>query len=154
MEMQKKVCFLARTTLPVVGFLVVCLGAFLVSMRNTGDFTVKLTFSCVCFTCGFLLLLAGCSWNICHGMKNKRFLTRVACHQHTRVCICTVDRPHFYPPSYEESVERSPGLAVGSLVMVDELQCNIAPPLYTESSSEVVDETYSQEEPPSYKETL
>ncbi|MGH0170171.1 UNVERIFIED_CONTAM: hypothetical protein FKN15_003170 [Acipenser sinensis] len=62
-------------------------------------------------------------------------------------------KPDFYPPSYEQSVGRNPEYLVECVVIDEEQRCNIPPPLYTENSSDI-QEDVSEEQPPSYKESM
>ncbi|XP_048092538.1 transmembrane protein 252-like [Alosa alosa] len=67
----------------------------------------------------------------------------------SQVYVYTVDRPSFYPPSYEESQSRS-----HMVIPMDRVYLSIAPPLYTPTCLEVVNEDFSHELPPSYHRAL
>ncbi|KAF2978141.1 hypothetical protein EK904_007272 [Melospiza melodia maxima] len=71
---------------------------------------------------------------------------------HREPHVCTIDRPDFYPPSYEDSIDPeklvSP-LSVASTIKQQEF-INIPPPPYSESTVEFVSETNEQEQPPPY----
>ncbi|XP_067087074.1 transmembrane protein 252-like [Osmerus mordax] len=152
MEARKQLCSLARMVLPGLGFGVTCMGAYLTSLEKWNSHILKVILAYILITCGFLMLLTGVFWAICHNMRNKRLLPNRR-HPDTNVHIYTVDRPSFYPPSYAESQHAfSPRLPA---VTPDEeapspLQ---APPLYTLSSSDTPDDSFNHDQPPPYSET-
>ncbi|KAK6492798.1 transmembrane protein 252-like [Huso huso] len=153
MQINKKLWVLFRIALPMIAFAVICLGAFLASITNIANYKIKLIFAYILIACGLLVLLAGISWSICHGMRQKSFLQNLLLPRRSEVHINTVDRPDFYPPSYEESVGHNPEYLVECVVIDEEQRCNIPPPLYTENSSDI-QEDVSEEQPPSYKESM
>ncbi|KAJ8414031.1 hypothetical protein AAFF_G00066290 [Aldrovandia affinis] len=161
-SVRKSLLLLARITLPAFGFCFICLGAFLLSVRGAGatgqgaSHTARAVSAYVCLVVGFLLLTTGVSWTLFLRMKSKMYLQRQGPRPNRRaVHIHTIDRPDFYPPSYEQSLERT-GFTVPDAIWVsgNEPHYNIAPPLYTASVSEAPSEDYSGEEPPSYKEAI
>lgn len=72
------------------------------------------------------------------------------CHQ---LGLLLFFRPDFYPPSYETALRHTvlhPNAS--SHIYVGEQGFNIPPPLYTETTMDVVDETFlCQDSPPSYE---
>ncbi|XP_035235924.1 transmembrane protein 252-like [Anguilla anguilla] len=141
-SVRKTLLTLARAALPTLGFGFTCLGAFLLSTRGAGN-------SCapyICIVLGFVLLTAGVVWTICVSVRSRVLRQRQGTSR-----ICTVDRPDFYPPSYEESLDRDTNAVTPNPV---EPRHTIAPPLYTASITEVPSEDYSLEEPPSYGEAI
>ncbi|OXB72673.1 UNVERIFIED_CONTAM: hypothetical protein H355_012367 [Colinus virginianus] len=67
--------------------------------------------------------------------------------------VSTIDRPGFYPPSYEDSTDpekQTFPLPVASAPKEQEV-INIPPPLYSENSTESVSETNEPEQPPPYE---
>ncbi|KAJ8380785.1 hypothetical protein SKAU_G00015630 [Synaphobranchus kaupii] len=152
-SVRKSLLTLAWATLPTFGFGFTCLGAFLL---NGAGHPARVASAYTLIIFGFLLLTAGVSWAICLSVKSKAFLRQHRSRpQHRTSHIYTVDRPDFYPPSYEESPERD-AIAVAESVWMTETEphYNIAPPLYTASITEVPSEDYSSEAPPSYREAV
>ncbi|MBN3281255.1 TM252 protein, partial [Polyodon spathula] len=141
--------------LPMIAFAVICLGAFLVSIKNIGNYKIKLIFAYILIACGLLVLLAVIFWSVYQGMRQRSFLQNLLLPRQCEVHINTVDRSDFYPPSYEESVGRNPEDLVDCVVIDEEQRCNIPPPLYTENRSDIWEEVYkSEEQPPSYEESM
>ncbi|XP_041126868.1 transmembrane protein 252-like [Polyodon spathula] len=155
MQINQKLWALFRIALPMIALAVICLGAFLLSITNIANYKIKLIFAYILIACGLLVLLAGIFWSVYHGMRQKSFIQNVLHPRRCEVHINTVDRPDFYPPSYEESVGRNPEDLVECVVIDEEQRCNIPPPLYTENSSDIREGVYnSEEQPPSYKESM
>ncbi|KAG7265226.1 hypothetical protein CRUP_017870, partial [Coryphaenoides rupestris] len=128
---------------------------------------------------GFLAMLVSVCWTVCRqGAKSRLYLRgerggrerggRGRGGRHRHLQIYTIDRP--FPPSYEESqrshadpdsvemvnegVPDSMGMAALAVV-VEEVEggpptLTMAPPLYTEHSSDVPDCTWAWEQPPPY----
>ncbi|KAK7934285.1 hypothetical protein WMY93_005181 [Mugilogobius chulae] len=98
---------------------------------------------------GFVCMISGVFWSVCHSMKSKMYMRGAARPQ---IHIFTIDRPSSFPPSYEESQRSQPsvppqpspptGLLSEVLIM--------APPLYSSDSSEAPDCSWSWEHPPRY----
>ncbi|CAB1322219.1 unnamed protein product [Coregonus sp. 'balchen'] len=157
MDTRKHLCSLARLVLPALSFVLICVGAYLMSLHNAYNYTLSYILAYVLIACGFLSLLTGVFWTICHGMKRKMQHQRSRCHHATaHVHVYTVDRSSFYLPSYEESQQNhaSAAAAAYSVLVVSEdgLRFNLAPPLYTPDISEAPDDTFNHEEPPAYSE--
>ncbi|XP_036382209.1 transmembrane protein 252-like [Megalops cyprinoides] len=157
MNLRRSLWLLARITLPVVGFSLACLGAFLVSLRSTSSSSASAfmeIFAYVCIICGLLVLMVGVSWTICLGMRSKVYQQHRGRQPEHTIHVHTVDRPEFYPPAYEESLERNSVDAQVVVATENELHYSTAPPIYTRRSSEVPNDDFSSEEPPSYKEAM
>ncbi|XP_043920422.1 transmembrane protein 252 [Protopterus annectens] len=160
MEHSKMLFSFLRYSLPVLGFSVICLGAFLVSLGNSCQSNIELMLAYILIIVGFLLVLAGIFWSTFYGIKQKSFthLMRRQCRQvprHRTIHINTVDRPSFYPPTYEESITVTTWSMPVSAIPEDEGLCNIPPPLYSETASVILDETCNREElPPQYDECM
>ncbi|XP_044051400.1 transmembrane protein 252-like [Siniperca chuatsi] len=150
MTVRKQLWSLARMFLPGVGFLLTCTGAYLVSLQ-TDRYTCLVIPAYIMIVIGFLAALIGVFWNICHSMKSKMYL-RGGHERHIQVY--TIERPNFFPPSYEESQgsQECPDTAPEFAVLVDgvDVAMSLAPPLYSQDSSEAPDCTWSCEQPPRY----
>ncbi|KAJ1206942.1 hypothetical protein NDU88_002335 [Pleurodeles waltl] len=159
MEFRKSVLAVFRFSLLVIGFSLVCLGAFYVSSSYACNCGSEMALSYALLPLGFVLLLVGIFWTTYHEANHKSFFHSVV-RQFPRprqVHIETVDRPDFYPPTYEESQDlESQHRRTGTdHVTLEDQTYNIPPPLYTESSLEVVQETDGRVElPPSYEASL
>ncbi|XP_029915165.1 transmembrane protein 252-like [Myripristis murdjan] len=154
MDVKKQLCSLARVVLPGMGFALICVGAYLVSLQANYHFTLRVIFAYVIIACGFLAMLTGVFWAICHSIKSKVYQRG----EHSRhIHVYTIDRPSSYPPSYEESqgIQACPDTATDSVVVIDSVDTtmSLAPPLYCRDSSESPDCTWSWEQPPPYTET-
>ncbi|XP_028313636.1 transmembrane protein 252-like [Gouania willdenowi] len=150
MVVSSQLCSLTRLVLPVLGFVVICLGAYLVTLQN--DFTFLVIPVYVFVIGGFLSMLIGVFWNLCHNMKSKMYQRG---RQEHNLQVFTVERPSSFPPSYEESQERwlsSPDDPAEVVVSVDgvDVMVTVAPPLYSQDSSEAPDCRWSWERPPRY----
>ncbi|NWX26215.1 TM252 protein, partial [Notiomystis cincta] len=102
---------------------------------------------------GLFLLVTGIFWSTFHEVLKYRALgILIRNPSHRDLHVCTIDRPDFYPPSYEDSIE--PEKLVSPLSLASTLKqqefINIPPPPYSESSTEFVSETNEQEQPPPY----
>ncbi|NXC63710.1 TM252 protein, partial [Aleadryas rufinucha] len=138
----------------LLSFSTICLGVLCMSTDSSvcrcGN--NKIVFYCL-LTLGFFLLVTGIFWSIFHEVLKYRALgIFIRNPSHQELHVCTIDRPEFSPPSYEDSID--PGklvssLSVASTVKQQEL-FNIPPPPYSESSAEFVSETDEQEQPPPY----
>ncbi|XP_029617816.1 transmembrane protein 252-like [Salmo trutta] len=161
MDTRKHLCSLARMLLPALGFVLICVGAYLMSHHNAYNSSLRYILDYFLIACGLWCLLTGVFWTICHGMKRKRQHQRSRRH-HTaaHIHVYTVDRPSFHLPSYEESQQNhtsafSATAAADYSVLglsEDDLRFNLAPPLYTQDISEAPDDTFNHEEPPAYSE--
>ncbi|XP_004388767.1 transmembrane protein 252 [Trichechus manatus latirostris] len=133
----------------LTGFLVVCLGAFLISSGCLFNCRGKLILAYLLLPLGFGVLLGGIFWSVYRQTsKSTRVLRQHLAQGH--LALATVDRPDFYPPAYEESLH------------VDKRACRtrgaaseIPPPLYIEVGLDVSGEIQTQPEaPPPYKESV
>ncbi|XP_063043727.1 transmembrane protein 252-like [Engraulis encrasicolus] len=142
-----------RLVLLFSGFSFICLGAYLKSLDAGSDISVADIFAYILVAGGFMLLLMGAFWSLVHGMKSNlyRQQRRQRRHSASQMYIYTVDRPNLYPPTYEESEARGHrAIPIGP----SSVWLGLAPPLYTHSSTEVVNEAFSHEEPPPYQQAL
>ncbi|XP_051524808.1 transmembrane protein 252-like [Myxocyprinus asiaticus] len=115
-------------------------------------YTLRIFFAYFFIALGFLSLLTGIFWSICHGMKCRMYTEQRRRQPDNRVHVSTVDRPDFYPPSYEESQCTSDAHIETSRAC--EVPLCAAPPLYTQSSSDTVNVDFSHEEPPTYQQAV
>ncbi|XP_001373933.2 transmembrane protein 252 [Monodelphis domestica] len=134
----------------LTGFLTICLGAFFISLGSGPNCRGKLILAYCLLPLGFLILLSGIFWSTYQqASQGKDIFTRVLRQnlRHGAPRVPTVDRPDFYPPSYEDSIDPEKQLS-----LEQKEAFNIPPPLYTESSLEFMDNTDSHREiPPSYE---
>ncbi|XP_042343876.1 transmembrane protein 252-like [Plectropomus leopardus] len=152
MNMKKQLWSLARMVLPGVGFALTCIGAYLMSLETEYRYTLRVIFAYIMIVFGILAVLIGVFWTICHSMKSKMY-QRGGHEQHIQVY--TIERPSSFPPSYEESQsdqESDRDTAPEFVVVVDGVNVlmTLAPPLYSQDSSEAPDCTWSWEQPPRY----
>lgn len=90
MNVKKQLWSLARTVLPAVGFALTCIGAYLVSRQSDFKDTLTLIPIYMMIVFGFLFMLAGVFWSICHSMKSKIYQRRRGRERHVQVF--TVER--------------------------------------------------------------
>ncbi|XP_067424755.1 transmembrane protein 252 [Emydura macquarii macquarii] len=157
MKMPKNIFSLFRIFVLLTGFSIICMGAFCISTGSSlCKCRNKLPIAYSLLPLGFLLLVIGIFWSTCHEVSKQKSLFYVFQRnpRHRETHINSVDRPDFYPPCYEDSTD--PGKQISpislSLSVREAESYNIPPPLYTESSTEFIDETSLEEEqPPSYE---
>ncbi|XP_012676075.1 transmembrane protein 252 [Clupea harengus] len=146
MDKKKRLGAALRLILLFFGFSFICVGAYLKSLEGGSKVTVPAVFAYLMVAGGFLLLLMGAFWSICHGMRSSLYRQRRHRRRSTQVYVYTVDRPNFYPPSYEESQAETN--------TINQVCFCMAPPLYTPTGSEMVNEAFSHEQPPTYDQVL
>ncbi|XP_069481866.1 transmembrane protein 252 [Ambystoma mexicanum] len=156
MEIRKSIFSVLRFSLLIIGFSLVCLGAFYVSTSYVCNCGSEMVLAYSLLPLGFLFLLVGIFWSTYHEANHKSLFHTVMRQfpRQREMHIETVDRPDFYPPSYEESqdLELQHYAAHTRHVTQEEGSYNTPPPLYTESSLEVIQETSGPLElPPSYE---
>ncbi|XP_049434702.1 transmembrane protein 252-like [Epinephelus fuscoguttatus] len=152
LNLKKQLWSLARIVLPGLGFALTCIGAYLVSLEIEHRFTLRVICAYIVIVFGILAVLIGVFWTICHSMKSKMY-QRGGHEQHIQVY--TIERPSCYPPSYEESQgSQEPDFDTTPefVVVVDGVNVvmSLAPPLYSQDSSDTPDCTWSWEQPPRY----
>ncbi|ELW63107.1 transmembrane protein 252 [Tupaia chinensis] len=142
-------CALALLT----GFLMICLGAFFISSGSTFNCRGNLVMAYLLLPLGFVILLSGIFWSTYRqASEGKRVFSHVL-RQHLvqgTLPVVTVDRPDFYPPAYEESLdaEKQTGVAEGEV-------SDGPPPVYTETGLDFEEENDGHPEaPPSYEESV
>ncbi|XP_066038359.1 transmembrane protein 252 [Chamaea fasciata] len=141
----------------LLSFSTICLAVLCVSTDSSvcrcGN--NKLVFYCL-LALGLCLLVTGIFWSTFHEVLKYRalaiFIRNPSHRDHREPHVCTIDRPDFYPPSYEDSID--PEKLVSPLPVASTLKeqefINIPPPPYSEISAEFVSETDEQEQPPPY----
>ncbi|XP_074052638.1 transmembrane protein 252 [Macrotis lagotis] len=134
----------------LTGFLIICLGSFFISMGSGPNCRGKLILAYCLLPLGFLILLSGIFWSTYQQASPiKGIFHRVLRHHMGQgdLQIPTVDRPDFYPPSYEDSIDPEKQISLEKKETP-----SIPPPLYTKSSLEFMDDTDSYGDiPPSYE---
>ncbi|XP_020504008.2 transmembrane protein 252 [Labrus bergylta] len=151
MTMKKQLWSLARTFLPLVGFALTCLGSYLVSQQPEGSLLWRFIPAYILMGLGALAVLGGAFWTVCHSMKSKIYRRRGGGERNIEVYA--IERPSFFPPSYEESQYSQVTRDTPSEVVVEVDGGDVvilAPPLYSTDSSEAPDCTWSWERPPQY----
>lgn len=138
----------------LLGFLMVCLGAFLISSGSLLSYGENTILSYCLLPLGFLILLSGIFWSTYQQARaSKGMFTHVLGRPlalRTASIPATVDRPDFYPPAYGESLDSEKQACPGQ-----EVAPAGPPPLYAEQSLELEDESHaSSEAPPSYEESV
>ncbi|XP_053556580.1 transmembrane protein 252 [Bombina bombina] len=147
MNMRKSAYTVLRFSLLVIGFSLVCLGAFYVSSSYVCTCGNELILAYCLLPSGFILLLVGIFWSTYHEANHKSIFHNMIrrMHRQHEMHIETIDRPDFYPPSYESVIHE---IQLQTQTNMTEESPNIPPPLYTESTLDIVDETYICEDPP------
>lgn len=95
MDVKKQLCSLARMVLPVMGFAVICVGAYVMSLHSNDPNYTLIILAYILIACGFLAMLIGLFWAICHGMKSKMYLRGRQNHRgrfDQHVHVYTIDR--------------------------------------------------------------
>ncbi|XP_016524932.1 transmembrane protein 252 isoform X1 [Poecilia formosa] len=157
MDIKKQLLSFARMFLPSVGFVFTCIGAYLVSQQNRPGFDHRMVPVYIMIVFGFLAMLIGVFWSLCHLMRSKMYHRR---RHDSDIQIFTVEsRPNSFPPPYEETqcpFDVSPGSMHEEVVSVDGVPVvlDVAPPLYTQDSSESPDCRWSWEPPPRYSQVV
>ncbi|XP_008101521.3 transmembrane protein 252 [Anolis carolinensis] len=158
--MSKNFISFLRYFVLLLGFLIICLGAFCISTGAPACKCNNMPIAYFLLPLGFFLLICGIFWSTYHEASKHKSLFHSILPRHPRIReshIDTVDRPDFYPPSYEDSTDpekQTYPLPVNPLEREKEAY-NIPPPLYTESSLEFIEEVSAQDEqPPSYEASL
>ncbi|XP_068616913.1 transmembrane protein 252-like [Brachionichthys hirsutus] len=150
MNMKKQLSSLAHLVLIGVGFALTCTGSYLVSFP-TERFTWKVVPAYFMIAVGVMTVLIGIFWAIFNSMKSK--LYHRGGHEE-QIQVFTIERPSSFPPTYEESQSSqvNADAAPGFVVMADgvDMMISLAPPLYSQDSSEAPDCTWSWERPPRY----
>ncbi|XP_028750905.1 transmembrane protein 252 [Peromyscus leucopus] len=149
--MQNRTVLILCALSLLTGFLMICLGGFFIS-NSIFHSQRNLVVSYVLLPMGFMILLSGIFWaTYCQASENKEMFNH-ALREHLASQdppLATVDRPDFYPPTYEESLdaEKQACAAGGGLL-------GFPPPPYTATSLELEDENDPQPEaPPPYQES-
>ncbi|XP_068166917.1 transmembrane protein 252-like [Antennarius striatus] len=150
MNMKKQLSSLAHMVLLGVGFTLTCAGIYLVSLQ-TDYYTWRLIPAYFMIMFGVMAVIVGVFWAIFHSMKSKLYHRR---RHEEHIQVFTIERPSSFPPSYEES-QRSQVNADSApevVVVADgvDMAISLAPPLYSQDSSEAPDCTWSWERPPRY----
>ncbi|XP_063775545.1 transmembrane protein 252 [Pseudophryne corroboree] len=151
MQMKKGIYTMFRFSFPIIGFFLVCLGAFYVSSSYSNNSQNETIVAYTLMPLGFVLLLVGIFWSTYHEANHKSLFHNVIrrIHNQQQVQIETIDRPDYYPPSYDSVIwDISLHLNTNRQIILCEQSFNIPPPLYSENVMDVVDETYLCEDPP------
>ncbi|KAM6964852.1 transmembrane protein 252-like [Aplochiton taeniatus] len=152
LERRKKLRSLALMVLFGLGFASICVGSYLVSLDVSNHPRLRVIVAYTLIVGGFLALMAVILWTVCHGMRSnvyRRGRQRDICHLY----VCTIDSPSLYPPAYEESQQHQASTSI-LVVTQDGLTMALAPPLYTQHSSETPDYSFSWELPPPYSQAV
>nr|XP_006217249.1 transmembrane protein 252 isoform X1 [Vicugna pacos] len=147
--MQNRTSLLCAFAL-LMGFLMICLGAFFISSGSAFNCQGKLILAYLLLPLGFVILLSGIFWSTYRqASENKGVFSRVL-RQHLAqeaLPLATVDRPDFYPPAYEECLE-----AGKQACWAEEEASGVPPPPYTEMGLKFENEDDAHPEaPPSYE---
>ncbi|KFZ57191.1 Transmembrane protein 252, partial [Podiceps cristatus] len=139
----------------LLSFSIICLGVHCISTSSStcrcGN--NELVFYCL-LALGFILLVTSIFWSTFHEVLQYRGLTRTFIRNpsHRELRVSTIDRPDFYPPSYEDSTdpEKQTSPLPVAFTLKQQEDINIPPPPYNQSSAEFISETNEQEQPPPY----
>ncbi|KAM9858610.1 transmembrane protein 252-like [Aulostomus maculatus] len=150
LNVKKQLWSAVCVVLPGVGFVTTCFGAYLVSLQTGDTYTWSVIPAYVLIVIGFLAILVGVFWTLCHSVKGMYHRRGNEQHIH----VYTTERPSSFPPSYDESQQRHvcPQTASECVVVVDgvDMVLSLAPPLYNQDSTAAPDCTWSWEQPPRY----
>ncbi|CAB1441331.1 unnamed protein product [Pleuronectes platessa] len=147
MIVTKQMLSLALIILHCLGNGMTLIGVYLLSVQTELKLTWKTLPAYMLIIFGLMVVLIGFLWNICHSMKSKMYQREGPEQQ---IQIYTIDRPGSFPPSYEDSqAGRVSSDAPPESAVVD-VEMSLAPPLYSQDSSEAPDCTWSWEAPPRY----
>uniref|UniRef100_H0VPI3 Transmembrane protein 252 n=1 Tax=Cavia porcellus TaxID=10141 RepID=H0VPI3_CAVPO len=151
--MQNKTSLVLCALTLLMGFLMICLGAFFVSSDSVVHCQKNLVLAYLLLPLGFGMLLSGIFWSTYQqASKSKGVFSHVLRQHlvHRDPPLATVDRPDFYPPAYEESLDAEKWAhAAGGEAL------GIPPPLYTEMGLELKDRCeVHPEAPPSYRDSV
>ncbi|XP_032977906.1 LOW QUALITY PROTEIN: transmembrane protein 252 [Rhinolophus ferrumequinum] len=142
-------CVLALLT----GFLIICLGAFYISSGSIFNCRGNLILAYLLLPLGFVILLSGIFWTTYRQASESKGMFSHVFRQHLArgtPALATVDRPDFYPPAYEESLDPEKQTCPAEGESMD-----VPPPLYTEMDLELEDDRGAHREaPPSYDESV
>lgn len=138
----------------LTGFLMICLGGFFIS-NSIFHSHRNLLVAYVLLPMGFVILLSGIFWGTYRQANENKEMFNHVLRQHLAfqdLPLATVDRPDFYPPAYEESLDvEKQACSAGRELL------GFPPPLYTETSFEPQDEDKNDpqpEAPPPYQEII
>ncbi|NXT83312.1 TM252 protein, partial [Zapornia atra] len=140
----------------LLGFSSICLGVLCVFTNSStcGCGNNELVIYCL-LALGLFFFVTGIFWSTLHEVTKYRGHCKILSRNTSRreLHVSTIDRPDFYPPSYEDSTDpekqTSPRRSVASTLKQQVI--NIAPPPYSESSTEFISEINEQEQPPPYE---
>ncbi|XP_060927882.1 transmembrane protein 252-like [Limanda limanda] len=147
MNVTKPMLSLACVLLHCLGNGMTLIGVHLLFLQTELKMSLKTLPAYMLIISGLLLVLIGFLWVICHSIKSKKYQRETPEQQ---VQIYTTDRPGFFPPSYEDCRAgrvSSSGAPPESTAVDAEI---LAPPLYSQDSSQTPDCTWSWEQPPRY----
>ncbi|NWR61168.1 TM252 protein, partial [Bucorvus abyssinicus] len=155
-KMPKGVFTFIRLFMLLIGFSTICLGALCISTTTStcrcGN--NKLVFYCL-LALGFFLLVTGIFWSTFHEVLKYRGCSSIFMQNlsHRELRVSTIDRPDFYPPSYEDSTdpEKQTFPLPFFSTLKEQEDINMPPPPYSKSSTEFISETNGQEQPPPYE---
>ncbi|XP_065518316.1 transmembrane protein 252 [Lathamus discolor] len=155
-KMPKVAFTFVRLLVFLLSFSTMCLGVLCISTSSStcrcGN--NELVFYCL-LALGLFLLVAGIFWSTFHEVLKYRGLSSIFILNTSprELRVSTIDRPDFYPPSYEYSTDpekQTSPLPVASALKQQGV-FSIPPPLYSESRAEFISETNEHEQPPSYE---
>ncbi|NXJ10617.1 TM252 protein, partial [Odontophorus gujanensis] len=154
---MKKIFFsLIRLSVLLLSFSIICLGVLCIYTGSSACRCENNRLVAYCLLAlGLLLLVSGIFWStvneaVKYGGVSSIFVRNPS---RTELRVSTIDRPDFYPPSYEDSTDpekQTFPLPVASAPKEGEV-INIPPPLYSENSTESISETNEPEQPPPYE---
>nr|XP_046242086.1 transmembrane protein 252-like [Scatophagus argus] len=149
MNVKKQLLSLAHIAMAGVGFVLTCSGAYVLSLQTVYGYSWRVIFGYGLIVAGTLAVLVGVFWSICHSIKSKMY--RGGQHEQ-HIQVYTIERPRSFPPSYEESQDTQVcrRAAPESVVHGVDVVMSLAPPLYSQDSSESPDCRWSWEQPPRY----
>uniref|UniRef100_A0A8C3XBG8 Transmembrane protein 252 n=1 Tax=Catagonus wagneri TaxID=51154 RepID=A0A8C3XBG8_9CETA len=137
----------------LMGFLTICLGAFFISSGSMFSCKGNLILAYVLLPLGFVILLSGIFWSTYRQASESKGVFGWVLRQHRAqgaMPLATVDRPDFYPPAYEESLD-----AEKQVCPTEPETLGVPPPLYSETGLIYEDEDDAHPEaPPSYNESV
>ncbi|NXT25255.1 TM252 protein, partial [Syrrhaptes paradoxus] len=147
-KMPKGVLTFIRLFVLLFGFSVFCLGVLCISTSSSKCRCGNNELLLYCLSAfGFFLLVTSIVWSTFHELLKCRGLIFTPNPSHRELHVSTIDRPDFYPPSYEDSID--PEKQTSALKWQE--VTNIPLPPYSESSADFISETNEQEQTPPYE---
>ncbi|CAO2585029.1 Transmembrane protein 252 [Lemmus lemmus] len=148
--MQNRASLILCALSLLAGFLMICLGGYFIS-NSVVHSQRNLVMAYVLLPVGFAILLSGIFWATYRQANENKGMFNHVLRQHLAsqdLRLATIDRPDFYPPTYEESLDAEKQACPAGRGLL-----GFPPPLYSTTNLELEDEP-QPEAPPPYQESI